>query len=83
MTTGSVIDPGAITVTFNVLSAIPAALIRITVDPAPAPVTGTIALVPLAGIVAPDGTLATVGLSDRSAKLNADGAGAERTKVLF
>ena len=83
VTTGSVIDPGAITVTSNARSAIPAALIWITVDPAAAPVIGTIALVPLAGIVALDGTPATVGLSDRSARLNAAGVGAEMTSVMF
>ena len=83
VTTGSVMDPGAITVTLNVLSAIPEALTRITVDPAPAPVIGTMALVPLPGIVALDGTPATVGLSDRRIRVNAAGAGAERTNVMF
>jgi hypothetical protein len=83
VTTGSVIDPGAITVTLNVLSVIPAALIRITVDPAPAPVTGTMAPVPLPGIVALAGTLAMAGLSDLRLRVNAAGAGAERTNVMF
>jgi hypothetical protein len=83
VTTGSVMDPGAITVTFTVLSVMPGALTRNTVDPAPAPVTGTMTLVPPEGIVALDGTTAMAGLSDRVANVNAAGAGADSTNVMF
>ena len=83
VTAGSVMDPGATTVTLKVLSVMPGALTRITVDPAPTPVIGTTALVAFPGIVALAGTPAMVGLSDLRIRVNAAGAGAERTNVMF
>src|SRR3954453_11977446 len=52
---GSVIEPGLATVTFAVVSAMPGALARITVEPGDTPVTGTVAVVAPAAKVAVGG----------------------------
>jgi hypothetical protein len=58
------------------------ALAWINVDPVATPVTGTITLVPFAGMVAPGGTVATPGLSElRFTVKPPAGAGADRFRV--
>jgi hypothetical protein len=84
VTLGRVIEAGATTVTFTVFSAIlGGAPTRMTVEPAAAPVTGTIADVPKAGMVTLAGRAATLELSEASVTVSGAGAGAERVKVRF
>jgi len=80
----NVMEPGLATVTFAVVSAMPGALARITVEPGATPVTGTVAVVAPAAKVAVGGTVATTVLSEiRLTVRPPDGAGADRVRVRF
>jgi hypothetical protein len=78
-----VIVPGLTTVMLTVFTGMPGAVMRIVVEPAATPDTGTIRVLAFASIVTLDGTDATPGLSEVSVSVKALGAGAGNTNVRF
>jgi len=83
-TADKVIAPAEKTLTLTVDSEISgSALTRTLVVPTATPAMGITAVVPPAGIVAVDGTLATAGLSDLTERLIAEGVGQASANITF
>ena len=83
--TGSVMSPGAVTVTPAVALAILGVLVLavIVADPCPTAVTGTVALFWLAGMVTDTGTVATVLLEELRVNVTLEGAITESVRERF
>ena len=83
--TGSVMTPGAVTVTPTVALAILGVVVLavIVVEPGPTAVTGTVTLFWLAGIVTDKGTVATLLLEELRVNVTLEGAGTERVRERF